>query len=181
MVRPGGSSSFRCLCRRPLPALSGNHPRFDRDGTGSRSRYPWRVADVRRKDLRRPFFQMLRRRLRRIPKLLGRSRASLSGKTARQQDRDGVARSDHRSRGRPMDTYIARSFLQYRRREDSLAGTQPLRSGDNAVLSVDGDVRTRRTGRTDPGSIRDRLRPDYRSDTCGTRHIRTADQAENCG
>lgn len=92
-----------------------------------------------------------------------------------------VARSDRRSRGRPVDTYIARSFLQYRQREDSLAGTQPLRSGDNAVLSVDGDVRTRRTGRTDPGSIRDRLRPDYRSDTCGTRHIRTADQAENCG
>ncbi len=60
------------VCRRPLPALSGNHQSIERNSRRSCPRHTRPTAHVRSRHLRCPFLQMLRRSNRRIRLLLGR-------------------------------------------------------------------------------------------------------------
>ena len=72
LVRPRSASGFRCVRRRPLPALSGHHESVLSGCSRSGSRDGRRVSPLPRRHLRCAVFQVLRRNNRALCDRLGR-------------------------------------------------------------------------------------------------------------
>ena len=135
--------------RRPLPALSGHHQGDFAPCGRSHPADQGTDSDGRRRHLRRTLLEVLRRRHRGVPVLLGGHTEKLSQQRARHHTGREVCRlrspsptalAARRGCCRCLDPLQPSCLLQHHRQEDTLAGAQRLRPGNSRLLPLEGDA-----------------------------------------